>query len=67
MAATLLLESPSSVKVFALERELGIGTSAVRAELDAPTFGKVSDDIRSTLQRNPGSKLWISWRVEKKG
>jgi len=35
MAVTLLLESSSSVKVFALERELGVGTSAVRAELDA--------------------------------
>ncbi len=34
MLVTLLLENPSSVKFFALERELGIGTSAVRAELD---------------------------------
>jgi mannitol operon transcriptional antiterminator len=34
MLSTLLLESLSSVKFFALERELGIGTSAVRAELD---------------------------------
>jgi mannitol operon transcriptional antiterminator len=35
MIATLLLESPSAVKFFALERELRVGTSAVRAELDA--------------------------------
>jgi mannitol operon transcriptional antiterminator len=33
--ATLVLECPSSVKFYALERELGVGTAAVRAELDA--------------------------------
>jgi len=35
MLLVLLLECPSSVKLFALERELGQGTAAVRAELDA--------------------------------
>ena len=33
--ATLVLECPTSVKFYALERELGVGTAAVRAELDA--------------------------------
>jgi len=35
MLATLLLENPSSVKFFALERELRVGTAAIRAELDS--------------------------------
>lgn len=34
MGATLVLESPVSVKFFALERELGVGTSVIRTELD---------------------------------
>ena len=35
MGLTLLLESPVSLKFFTLERELGVGTSVVRAELDS--------------------------------
>jgi len=35
MGLTLLLESPISVKFYALELELGVGTSVVRTELDA--------------------------------
>lgn len=35
MTATILLETPGSVKVFALERELGVSTAVVRAELDS--------------------------------
>ncbi len=35
MLGTLLLESSFSLKFFALEQELAIGTAAVRAELDA--------------------------------
>lgn len=35
MGVTLLLESPHSVKFFALEHELGVGTSVIRADLDA--------------------------------
>ncbi len=58
---------PAGLKPIPVPVGVKVLKEEVRAELDAPTFGKVSDDIRSTLQQNPGSKLWISWRVEKKG
>lgn len=52
--ATLLLENPSSVKFFTLERELRVGTAAVRAELDALELWLAPFDLSLIRRRGFG-------------